>query len=88
MAALARANVGHVFAYGADRFTDEAVERFKAAGTEVPEHLAQMFAALGPGPDDVIVAPGFSCRMQIQHFTGRTAIHPAQLLTLHGEPGA
>jgi threonine aldolase len=31
MAALARANVGHVFAYGADRFTDEAVERMKAA---------------------------------------------------------
>jgi Fe-S oxidoreductase len=32
------------------------------------------------GPDDVIVAPGFSCRLQIQHFTGRTAVHPAQLL--------
>src|SRR5262249_38762706 len=31
-------------------------------------------------PDDVIVAPGFSCRMQIEHFTGRKAVHPAQLL--------
>jgi Fe-S oxidoreductase len=31
-------------------------------------------------PDTVIVAPGFSCRMQIQHFTGRTAVHPAVLL--------
>jgi Fe-S oxidoreductase len=30
--------------------------------------------------DDVIVAPGFSCRLQIQHFTGRTAVHPAVLL--------
>jgi Fe-S oxidoreductase len=30
--------------------------------------------------DDVIVAPGFSCRLQIQHFTGRQAIHPAVLL--------
>jgi Fe-S oxidoreductase len=30
--------------------------------------------------DTVVVAPGFSCRMQIQHFTGRTAVHPAQLL--------
>jgi Fe-S oxidoreductase len=30
--------------------------------------------------EDVIVAPGFSCRLQIQHFTGRTAVHPAQLL--------
>jgi Fe-S oxidoreductase len=32
------------------------------------------------GPDAVIVAPGFSCRLQIQHFTGRVALHPAQLL--------
>jgi Fe-S oxidoreductase len=30
--------------------------------------------------DTVVVAPGFSCRLQIQHFTGRTALHPAQLL--------
>jgi FAD/FMN-containing dehydrogenase/Fe-S oxidoreductase len=32
--------------------------------------------------EDVIVAPGFSCRLQIQHFTGRRAVHPAELL--HG----
>ena len=32
------------------------------------------------GPDDVVVAPGFSCRLQIQHFTGREAVHPASLL--------
>jgi len=31
-------------------------------------------------PDTVIVAPGFSCRLQIQHFTGRQAFHPAELL--------
>jgi Fe-S oxidoreductase len=30
--------------------------------------------------DTVIVASGFSCRTQIQHFTGKTAVHPAQLL--------
>jgi Fe-S oxidoreductase len=30
--------------------------------------------------DDAIVASGFSCRLQIQHFTGRTAQHPAALL--------
>jgi Fe-S oxidoreductase len=37
--------------------------------------------------DTVIVAPGFSCRMQIQHFTGKTAVHPAQLLhSLLAEP--
>jgi Fe-S oxidoreductase len=29
--------------------------------------------------DTIIVAPGFSCRMQIEHFTGRTALHPAQV---------
>jgi FAD/FMN-containing dehydrogenase/Fe-S oxidoreductase len=33
-------------------------------------------------PDTVIVAPGFSCRLQIQHFTGRIALHPAQLLRI------
>jgi Fe-S oxidoreductase len=32
------------------------------------------------GPDAVVVAPGFSCRMQIEHFTGRQAVHPAALL--------
>jgi FAD/FMN-containing dehydrogenase/Fe-S oxidoreductase len=31
-------------------------------------------------PDAVIVAPGFSCRLQIRHFTGRAAVHPAALL--------
>jgi Fe-S oxidoreductase len=30
--------------------------------------------------DTVIVASGFSCRTQIHHFTGKTAVHPAQLL--------
>ncbi len=32
------------------------------------------------GADAVVVAPGFSCRLQIAHFTGRTAVHPAELL--------
>ena len=27
-----------------------------------------------------MVAPGFSCRLQIDHFTGREAVHPAELL--------
>jgi len=30
--------------------------------------------------DTAVVAPGFSCRLQIQHFTPRTAVHPAHLL--------
>ncbi len=32
------------------------------------------------GPDEVIVAPGFSCRLQVGHFTGREAVHPVVLL--------
>jgi FAD/FMN-containing dehydrogenase/Fe-S oxidoreductase len=30
--------------------------------------------------ETAIVAPGLSCRLQIRHFTGRTAVHPATLL--------
>lgn len=30
--------------------------------------------------DTTIVAPGYSCRLQIEHFTGRQAVHPAMLL--------
>jgi Fe-S oxidoreductase len=30
--------------------------------------------------ETTVVAPGFSCRHQIQHFTGVTALHPAVLL--------
>jgi FAD/FMN-containing dehydrogenase/Fe-S oxidoreductase len=33
-----------------------------------------------------VVAPGFSCRAQIRHFTGRTALHPAQLLAALRDP--
>jgi Fe-S oxidoreductase len=41
----------------------------------------RLFPALRQAaPEDVIVAPGFSCRLQIKHFTGRDAVHPTQLL--------
>jgi hypothetical protein len=30
--------------------------------------------------ESVIVAPGFSCRLQNKHFTSRAAVHPAELL--------
>src|SRR5262249_28651682 len=47
----------------------------------------RLFPALRQAaPDAVVVAPGFSCRLQIQHFTGRTALHPAQLLAGLIEP--
>jgi FAD/FMN-containing dehydrogenase/Fe-S oxidoreductase len=32
-------------------------------------------------PATVVAASGFSCRMQIGHFTRRTALHPAQVLS-------
>jgi Fe-S oxidoreductase len=38
-------------------------------------------ALRGEGPESAVVAPGFSCRLQIGHFTGRRALHPAQLLS-------
>ena len=37
-------------------------------------------AVRGAAPEAVVVAPGFSCRLQIGHFTGRAAVHPAELL--------
>ncbi len=40
----------------------------------------RLFPALCKEPDAVVVAPGFSCRMQIAHATGRTALYPAALL--------
>ncbi|RMD98921.1 MAG: FAD-binding oxidoreductase [Calditrichaeota bacterium] len=36
--------------------------------------------------DTLIVAPGFSCRSQILHCTGRKALHPAQVLRQAIEP--
>lgn len=45
----------------------------------VGEH--RLFPAVrAAGPDDVIVAPGFSCRLQVAHFCSRAAVHPATLL--------
>jgi len=41
----------------------------------------RLFPAIrAASPDTVIVAPGLSCRMQIEHFTGRKVLHPAMLL--------
>jgi Fe-S oxidoreductase len=40
----------------------------------------RLFPALRQALDALIVAPGFSCRLQIAHFTGRAALHPAVFL--------
>ncbi len=44
----------------------------------VGEH--RLFPALRAEPDATVVAAGFSCRLQIAHFCGRPARHPAELL--------
>jgi Fe-S oxidoreductase len=42
-----------------------------------------LFPAVRAAPDDLIVAPGFSCRSQISDFCdGRAAIHTAELLDM------
>jgi Fe-S oxidoreductase len=41
----------------------------------------RLFPALRQAaPEAVVVAPGFSCRMQIEHCVGRKALHPAHVL--------
>ncbi len=39
-----------------------------------------LFPAVKSAPEATIVAPGFSCRHQIEHGTGRKALHPVELL--------
>ena len=58
------------------------------AAIRTPDLVAALRQA-GPEPEVAIVAPGFSCRLQIDHFTGRTAVAPATLLhrlIASGEP--
>jgi Fe-S oxidoreductase len=41
----------------------------------------KLFPALRGAPTEAVVAAaGFSCRLQIAHFTGWAAVHPARLL--------
>ena len=50
---------------------------------EISEKIGslKLFPAVREAPEDcLIVAPGFSCRSQIRHFTGRTALHPVEVL--------
>jgi Fe-S oxidoreductase len=39
-----------------------------------------LFSALRAAPDDIIVAPGTSCRQQIHDGLGRRAMHPIELI--------
>lgn len=42
-----------------------------------------LFKAVRGEPEATVVAPGFSCRHQIRHGTGRSAMHPVELLAQH-----
>jgi len=58
---------------------------------EVSQQIAErrlLPAARAMKDDAVLVASGTSCREQVAHFTGRQAVHPAQLLqSLVVQPG-
>jgi Fe-S oxidoreductase len=41
----------------------------------------RLFPAVEKNPDAVIVAPGISCRQQVEHVTGRRPLHPAEALS-------
>ena len=40
----------------------------------------RLFGAVEKHPDAIVVAPGISCRQQIEHATRRRALHPAEAL--------
>ena len=40
----------------------------------------RLFPAITRDLDTLVVAPGVSCREQIEHATGRRALHPAEAL--------
>jgi Fe-S oxidoreductase len=49
----------------------------------------RLFGAVESKDDDwQVVAPGVSCRQQIQHGTGRSAKHPVEVLAEHLLPAA
>ena len=42
-----------------------------------------LFKAVRGAAESAIVAPGFSCRHQIEHGTARKAVHPVEWLAEH-----
>jgi Fe-S oxidoreductase len=42
----------------------------------------RLFPAVDKNPTAIIVAPGVSCRQQVEHATGRRVLHPAEALML------
>jgi FAD/FMN-containing dehydrogenase/Fe-S oxidoreductase len=42
----------------------------------------RLFPAVERQPEAIVVAPGVSCRQQVEHATGKKALHPAEALAL------
>lgn len=42
----------------------------------------RLIPAVERNPDAIVVAPGISCRQQVEHATGRRPLHPAEALAL------
>jgi FAD/FMN-containing dehydrogenase/Fe-S oxidoreductase len=42
----------------------------------------RLFPAVENNPEAIVVAPGISCRQQVEHATGRRPLHPAEALLL------
>jgi Fe-S oxidoreductase len=40
----------------------------------------RLFPAVEKNPDAIVVAPGISCRQQVEHATGKRPLHPAEAL--------
>jgi Fe-S oxidoreductase len=40
----------------------------------------RLIPAVEKNPDAIVVAPGISCRQQVEHATGRRPLHPAEAL--------
>jgi Fe-S oxidoreductase len=54
-----------------------------------PSRNRRLVPAVKAAPaDTVIVAPGISCRQQIEHLAGRQALHPAEVLRAALSPPA
>ena len=63
-----------------DKIGNPSDERGKGFVLRLPAKWGQVPLVRGADPATVVVADGFSCRTQIEHGTGRRAVHLAQLI--------
>ena len=49
-------------------------------GTSIAIGRRRLFPAVESNPSAIVVAPGISCRQQVEQATGRRPLHPAEAL--------